>query len=157
LADRFKLEIQRQKKVFPVYALIVAHGGAKLHTSEADVAKVGFAPPGLRLAFQKEPIWQLADTLSTLAFMDRPVIDMTGMSGQYDFMLDLTQVYRTDRQQPSAFRADSADTGSGVSTETSASSVFTVIQEQLGLKLEPRKVPLDVLVVQHVERVPTDN
>ena len=83
---------------------------------------------------------EIEATGSTLDFLpvlltrelDRPVVDKTGLTGKYDFTLQFT---------PAASE----------STDSTAPSIFTAIQEQLGLKLEPQKAPMDVLVIDHIE------
>jgi uncharacterized protein (TIGR03435 family) len=154
LAERFHLVLHHEPRPSPVYALLVGRNGPKMHESEADSSSVKFAPPGLRLIFQKEPLSQLADTLSTLAFMDRPVVDMTGRGGIYDFTLDLRELMESGKS-PMAVTVDQK--GSGDLTGAVGPSIFTVLGEQLGLRLEPRKAPLDVLIVDGAMRTPTEN
>jgi uncharacterized protein (TIGR03435 family) len=143
LAERFHLVLHREQRPSPVYALLVGRNGPKMHESEAESSSVKLAPPGLRLVFQKEPLSQLADTLSTLAFMDRPVVDMTGRDGVYDFTLDLRELMESAK--------------SPIAVTVVGPSIFTVLGEQLGLRLEPRKAPLDVLIVDGAMRTPTEN
>ena len=80
---------------------------------------------------------QLADDLSTFVQVDRPVLDRTGIRGVFDFSLKF---------------ADSTTELKRVLNEGDGPSIFTLIQEQLGLKLEGRKGPIEMLVVDHVER-----
>lgn len=141
LSERFKLQLKKENRPLPVYALKVDHRQPALRVSEASIASIHRQTPGFQLVFQKEPLSQLAEMLSTLAFIDRPVVDMTQLSGDYDFTLNLTEAFK-------ASRTDASDPGV---------SAFTLLREQLGLKLEPTKAPMDVLVVQHAERVPTEN
>jgi uncharacterized protein (TIGR03435 family) len=138
----------------PVYALVVGKSGPKLRESNADSSSVKLAPPGLRFVFQKEPMSQLADTLSTLVFVDRPIVDMTGRNAVYDFTLDLRELTGSGR---SSAQESAGYPGDGAAAGVSGASIFTILREQLGLTLEPRKAPLDVLVVDHAERMPTEN
>ncbi len=132
LADRFKLKAQRETRDFPIYALVVAKNGTKL--KEWKPGESG--TPMMRMKDRGE----IEATGSTLDFLpvlltrelDRPVVDKTGLTGKYDFTLQFT---------PAASE----------STDSTAPSIFTAIQEQLGLKLEPQKAPMDVLVIDHIE------
>lgn len=141
LSERFKLQLKKENRPVPVYALRVDHRQPALRVSEASAASIHRQAPGFQLVFEKEPLSQLAEMLSTLAFIDRPVVDMTQLSGDYDFTLNLTDAFK-------AGRTEASDPGV---------SAFTLLREQLGLKLEPTKAPMEVLVVQHAERVPTEN
>jgi uncharacterized protein (TIGR03435 family) len=137
LADRFKLKTHRETRDLPVYALVVAKGGSKLKESqpnEAASAMVRFRGKG--------ELDVTASSLDSLPMfltreLDRPLIDKTGLTGKYDFTLK----FAPGRSAPS---------------DSDAASIFTAVQEQLGLKLEPTKAPLDVLVIDHVEK-PTEN
>jgi uncharacterized protein (TIGR03435 family) len=91
------------------------------------------------VTFRAFSIAGLADRLSGPVFkLDRPVVDMTGIKGVYDFTLNWA---------PSDAGADGR----------SGASIFTALQEQLGLKLEPRKIPFRLVVVDHVEKDPERN
>jgi len=138
LADRFHLREHTEKRDMPVYALVVAKGGAKLTPSPPD-------PPADRgLQVDLGLIAGRGLTMDTLAQMlwtrrelgSRKVIDRTGLTGKYDLKLKWTP------------EGDPADAG--------GPSIFTAIQEQLGLKLEPAKAPMDVVVIDHIEK-PTAN
>jgi uncharacterized protein (TIGR03435 family) len=118
---------------------------------------------GMRMEFSKMKISDLADMLSP--FLDRPVIDMTGLSGSYQVALELTMedMMRVARASgmgmgmgmigpagggDASHPADAASTPSG--------SIFAAIQ-QLGLKLDSRKAPVEMIVVEHLEKTPTEN
>lgn len=133
LADRFRMVTHRETKETPVYALVVVKGGPKLLATTGDQRlPVIFAPPS-RLIAQGSTMQALALALARPA--GRKVIDQTGIVGAFDFTLS----YSAD---------DGAD---------GAPSIFTALQDQLGLKLEPQKGQSEVLVVDHAERVPTAN
>jgi uncharacterized protein (TIGR03435 family) len=134
LADRFKLASHRETKDLPFYALMVAKDGPKLKPSEGRGSTIQIR--GLYKA-RNETMARLCDMLSRV--LDRVVVNETGLSGAYDFVLD----YTPDDPRYS----DSAG----------MQSVFTALQRQLGLKLESRKGPVDVLVIDRVERTPTAN
>lgn len=132
LADRLKLAVHREKKPTPGYALVVAKGGPKLTKSAGESDKRYILPRGLRC--DNATLDLLAGMLVRPA--GRPVVDKTGITGNYDIEL---------RYAPE---------GSG---DTTLPSVFTALQEQLGLKLEAEKVEVEMVVIDHVERVPTEN
>jgi uncharacterized protein (TIGR03435 family) len=102
---------------------------------------------------------QLADTLSR--FVDRPVVDMTELKGEYQVALELSMADLMSAARaaglpggplPSAGAASAADAAS----EPSAGSVFAAVQK-LGLRMEPRKAPLETIVIDHLEKTPTEN
>jgi uncharacterized protein (TIGR03435 family) len=143
LADRFKLKIHRESKELPVYLLIVGKNGPKLHESEGD------AQPRRRLSngsliFQNSPISMLTEYLPRLSVISRPVLDMTGLKGNFDFTLNLV-----DGGQELKGEAD-------MKLELEQ-GIFRIVQEQLGLKLEPTKRVVELIVVDQAEKVPTEN
>jgi uncharacterized protein (TIGR03435 family) len=133
LADRFKLTLHRETRTLPVFELVVAKNGAKIQPVEPG-GPSGTWQGNNELTAKKEPMSDFAAVLSRL--LDRPVIDKTGLNGVYDFTME----YR---------REDSAD--------TTGPSIFTSLQDKLGLKLEARKGPVEILVIDHAERVPSEN
>ena len=142
LADRFKLTTHRETRDQQIYGLLLAKGGPKLKPSSADKLSVKYASG--RLEFQHQSMEGLARYLyspyipaSAQQPADRPVTDMTGLQGFFDFTLEWT---------PDALQSDSAPTGP---------SLFTALEE-LGLKLEPRKSTAEFLVIDHAER-PSEN
>jgi uncharacterized protein (TIGR03435 family) len=131
LAERFKLVLHREERTRSVYELVMGKNGPKL--AEAKVDESGGTTAGIgHLAFTAASMSVLARRLSQQ--LREPVSDHTGLKGIYDFTLDWGQ----DDSVPGA-------------------SLFTAVQEQLGLKLETKRVPLEVLVVDHAEKVPTAN
>src|SRR5258707_8423253 len=99
----------------------------------------------------------LADMLSRM--VDRPVVDMTGDKGTYQVKLN----YRPEPGQgimgmkmASEMRARSGDSAPA-EVDDSGPSIFTAVQDQLGLKLEPRKAPMESIVIDRIEKVPTEN
>lgn len=141
LESRFNLKFHREKRDLSIYAITVAKGGPKLIKSaespEALPTQSGGGNGGERA--RKFTNNSMADfALGMQSFLDRPVIDETGLTGKYDFELKWTPD-ETDGNDPHA-----------------APGIFTAVQEQLGLKLEPTKGPADVLVIDHVE-MPSEN
>ena len=141
LAERFKLVLRREQRQASYLALLPGKKGLKM--GEADPA----APPTnstLHLGhIVTNGIYMrmLATVLSR--FLRQPVIDMTGLPGPYAVKLDWTP----DPVEPSKV---AEGPGNGP-------SIYTALQDQLGLRLESRKGPLEVLIVDHAERVPVSN
>jgi uncharacterized protein (TIGR03435 family) len=160
LEDRFKLVLHREKKTVPVYALVAGKGGLKIQPvaeEGADDPKRGGMMrigPG-HLEAQKVPLAGLADRLSMM--VDRPVLDMTEIKGRFDITLD----FAPDETQMTAIkgkvRLEGGGEGTAGSDDHDRPSIFAALQDKLGLKLEARKEPMDMLVIDHAERVPVEN
>jgi uncharacterized protein (TIGR03435 family) len=170
LADRFQLVAHRETRQLPIYALVVdrADGrlGPKLTRSSTDCAAMlaaasrGIAPPQPAGPGQAPPCGAfgvrgrfLGDTLPLSLFdgflsgqLDRTVVDRTGLTGEFNF--DLT--WQPDQPAAGAPGADAA------AVDPNAPSIFTAVQEQLGLKLEATTGPVDVLVIDRVEKPTPD-
>lgn len=138
LVDRFQLKIHKETREEQVYSLVVAKNGPKFKESKFNEGELEKGRvPGLRmlpneLIGTSVDIRLLAEELSRR--LSRNVIDQTGLGGEYDFDL---------RWTPDAADGDSAPDGP---------SIFTAVQEQLGLKLESGKAPVDVIVIDHIEK-----
>jgi len=150
IEDRFKFTMHRETRELPAYVLVVANGGPKLTKNDSN-------PNGLPgLFFRGLGVLPATNATMTdfagvmqLAVLDRPVVDKTGIQGRYDFTLTWTP----DETQFAGFGARIPPP----STDPNAPPVlFTAIQEQLGLKLESQRAPVQVLVVDKVER-PSEN
>jgi uncharacterized protein (TIGR03435 family) len=132
LADRFKLALHRETREEQVYTLALAKSGVKLREStdaEAEDPHRGIMPAPSGVRGMAAPIGVLAGLLS--GQLGRPVIDKTGLTGKYDFELKWTP--------------DNAPAPDGP-------SLFTAVQEQLGMRLESVKSPVEVVVIDHVEK-----
>jgi uncharacterized protein (TIGR03435 family) len=146
LADRLKLETHRETKELPVYLLVVGKSGAKLPDAKPDPDGSNHAHWGDRMnwpvvsmiGFQATP-GDLAGRLSGI--LGREVLDKTGLAGKYDFTLE----YVPDGAQTRVSDGEGPPAPTGV-------SIFTALQEQLGLKLESGKGPVEIIVIGHVER-----
>jgi uncharacterized protein (TIGR03435 family) len=143
LDERFGLRLHHESRPFTAYALTVAKGGSKLRPTPNAGAYRFSVQKGHASGFSIT-MPMLAGRLSRPGFeLDRRVVDMTGLTGAFDFTLDWSP--------NGAASDDPADAPAGP-------SLFTALQEQLGLKLELRKnMPLEVLVVDHAEKVPAAN
>ena len=215
LVERFGLQVHRDSKDQPVYALVVGKGGVKMKesspesappppaagapkpdsvlmpTAQGDVYAVrtgqgisiempggeisgklrvsmsggAGAPPRIHVESSGTTMKTLAELLST-GVVDRPVVDMTGLAGKYEVGVDLSQEDATNvlRSQVSLMQPRGGGGGGGDAgrerdagaSEPSGSSIFTSIRN-LGLNLEPRKLPLDMLVIDRMEKAPTAN
>lgn len=166
LEDRFKLKIRAENRSAPVYALVVANGGTKMRAvpdsecssqpSKAPATSPALATPPNgdfcgRMTMKRNGEGMLIEahgmTVTDFATgllasrLDRPVIDKTGMTGRFDFRLEFA---------PLSVAVGSPDGAQAPNNESS--SIFTAVQEQLGLKLTPEKNNVKVLVVDHAEK-----
>jgi len=181
LADRFQMKMHREKKDFSVYALVMGKGPLKLKEDEPDAesaeSKGGFTMAasgganGVSVNLGRGMYYTFADnkfeakkmTMDILAsmlerYVDRPIVNMTELKGSYDFTFNLTP----EDYQALLIRAA---VNSGVTLppqalrlmeNSSSASLFDAIQ-QVGLKLDARKAPLDFLVIDQVSKAPTEN
>jgi uncharacterized protein (TIGR03435 family) len=146
LADRCKLVVHRETKDASVYSLVIAKNGSKLQQADPDDnARAGMSLKGKGgpLVARAVPIPVLAQQLSVL--LSRTVVDKTGLTGKYNFTL---QWIPDETQGPSSGK----DLGPPPPQDSGGPSLYTALQEQLGLKLEATKSPVDVIVIDHLER-----
>ena len=173
LEDRFQLKVHRETREVPVYALTVAKSGLKLHPSQDGgcIPRTLPLPPlapgqtycgptpfrrkGTYLSFDVHGI--SLDEFSKMldGVMDRPVVDKTEVAGKFDFSLEFAPD-ETVRESLRIFHGDAPDNGGAPPTEPVGPSIFTAIEEQIGLKLQPSKGPGERLVIDNVER-PSEN
>jgi uncharacterized protein (TIGR03435 family) len=170
LAERFHLVLHHETRDFPAYDLVVAKGGTKLKESAASTPAPASSPPPSPFAVDKNGFPQLPPGVATWAVMNgpghsrlaahqqpasaltimlspmlrRPILDKTGLTKLYDYTMDYNP--RPDAAAPPA------DNG-----EEPAPDISVAIQQQLGLKLEDKKEPFDVLVIDPVDRTPAEN
>ena len=183
LADRFGMKFHRETRDFPVYGLVAAKGGLKMQESAPDPDDPTDQPKaatnvtgtggrgGVHLDYGHGSFFTMADNkftarklpMSSFAevlarFEDRPVVDMTELKGSYDFDLEFTPedymamlirsaIAAGVTMPPEALRMLSGSSGD---------SLLNALQ-RLGLKLETRKAPLEVLVIDRIEKAPTEN
>ncbi len=133
LAERFGLKVHRETRDVPVYLLVPAKGGVKLKPPSEKRGGIEFVSPG----FTRGRKVQMEQFISGLAReLDRPILDRTGFADAFDFDLNWAPEHGpADDPRP---------------------SLFAAIQEQMGLKLDARKAPVEVLVIEHAEK-PTGN
>lgn len=191
LKERFKLALHREKKDFPVFALMVAKSGAKLKTADPNNAfppppggmpppppgrgaegrvsappaegatRMMMTPSGGHFDARGITLGRLAEMVST--YVERPVIDETGVDGKYDFSLDVAPEEMANMsgmkgammmagrgmQRPDGPPPD------GASAEPHASILQSI--QSYGLRLEPKKAPLDLIVLDSAEKNPVQN
>jgi uncharacterized protein (TIGR03435 family) len=131
--DRFGLTFHRETRTVSGYALVIAKGAPKLQPAKPDEDSSGYlVPNGLKM--QNMSLEALATWLARPA--GRPVADQTGIKGNFDFKLDYANMNDANSSLP---------------------DIFTALQEQLGLKLIPQKIPIEIFVIDHADRIPTEN
>ncbi len=147
LAERFQLTFHREQREFPLYALEVAKGGPKPNlkpsASAADepAALISMVYPQRMVLPARNATMGALASLMQRAILDRPVVDKTGLAGRYDFDLE--------------WAPDETQFGGEVPVappETAAAPLFLAIQQQLGLRLEAMRGPVDALVIDKAER-----
>jgi uncharacterized protein (TIGR03435 family) len=151
LADRFKLAVHNETKEAPIYEMVIAKGGSKFQDAKPGDSNPngtkgpdGVARPGMTMSMGpghlKGSAMQLAALTTWLSSqLGRPIVDKTGLTGKYDIDLHWTP-------DPGPGSVDAT------STDASGPSIFTAVQEQLGLKLVSTKGPIDTLVIDHAEQ-----
>ena len=173
LEDRFKLKTRRETREIPVYELTVAKGGPKLQSfkdgSCTPLDRTKALPPprapgqtplcnGMILLkgssmgtanLQGTTLDEFSKSIGLM--LDRPIIDITGIAGRFDFRLE----FALDQSTPGFFLPGGGAQVAGPS-DPAGPSIFTAVQEQLGLKLEPAKGPREFLIINRVER-PSEN
>lgn len=147
LADRFGFVFHREQRDLPGFMIVLGDSKPKLTPTRADPTSL----PRSAISFGAyegvtATITHLATALQGAAAMDRPVVDRTGLTGSFDFTLE----WSPDGAQ---FGGRDFATGSG---QNRPPALSTAIQEQLGLKLESRRVPVDVMVFDSVQRPSED-
>lgn len=146
LTDRFHLEVHIEKREIPVFALVVAKDGPKQLHAPASPAD----PPhedidqkntegGQHWLFYNEPIGAVGGIMSN--GLERPIVDMTGLGGKFDYTFVLAPWNRAD----------------GPLGDFTIANVFPELQRQLGLRIEARTAPAEVLVIDHADKLPTAN
>lgn len=139
LADRFKLKVHFEMREMPVYALVVAKGGVKLAAAaDGETMQLSLAGSGQELGLVAKAVTLDEFVRSPFLRIDgRTIQNQTNLDGRFDFSL------RWARQGPGAVSGDQPD-------------LFTALQEQLGLKLTPARAPVEVIVINDIER-PEEN
>ncbi len=140
LADRFHFAFHFETRTLPAYTLVVSKGGPRLKQVEPATLANGLKDPG-GIDMTRNQITATGASMTPLLHvlqmqLGRPIVDRTGLTGNYDFTLKFAPIQSAATSEP----------------DSAAPSIFTAIQEQLGLKLQSVKAPVQVLVVDHIER-----
>jgi len=150
LIERLQLKVRREHQVVPVYALVIAKGGPKFQPSAEPIdpakqrmARSTTAGGAIQLTATAQTIPQLVSALFQQT--DHPIMDMTGLTGKYDFTLTFLSRRANDLSSTSPDARDDAP------------AIFQALPAQLGLKLEPRKMPVDLVIVDSGRKVPIEN
>jgi uncharacterized protein (TIGR03435 family) len=158
LADRFKLTFHHDKRELPAYLLTVNKNGSQLTPTQMQgpLPGFGFGPGtgGLTLRAMNASLPEFTGFLQVLV-MDRPVVDRTGLTGRYDFQCTFTpddSQFNGHPPMPPPSQQQQTDAGNAAA----APSLYDAFQQQLGLKLSAEKAPVDVIVIDHVEK-PSEN
>ena len=133
LKERLHLVVHHETRMLPGYGLVVTKSPPKLQPSKPDDKYFGYIFQNL-IRGSRNNMVALAESLAVA--VGSPVVDKTSLQGVYTFDLHYSTADHPDSDLP---------------------DIFTAVQEQLGLKLQPEKVPVDYLVIDHVDRVPTEN
>jgi uncharacterized protein (TIGR03435 family) len=171
LEDRFQLKVRQETRELPVYALVPARGGLKLQTQEGgcversssgpvplspgqapcDSVMVAMSPAGARLLGGKVVMSEFTRVLSNV--LGRKVIDQTGFTGRFDVKVDFTPDEATGgmpRSMPPPGVAPPPP------SDNPPPSIYTSLQEQLGIRLDSAKGPVEVLVIDSVQKPSTN-
>jgi len=173
LAERFGLKLRRETREQQVYALVVGLDGPKLKKTPVDfvvedtpfegriedrlvLTRIRSVPPGGwqtisrlngRTVYETKEVEMVEFARPIMSYTDAPIIDMTGLKGYYEVALDVPQMPARLAGRRGAL---------GEASDPSGVSIFVSIQK-LGLKLEKRKAPIEHLIVEHIEKSPTEN
>jgi uncharacterized protein (TIGR03435 family) len=139
LLERFQMKVHHETRELPVYVLLPGKGAAKVKEVAPDAQPSIGGGGGASAQFLAQPISRFTFMLSRR--MDRPVLDMTDLKGRYDFAVDLSGLGFNGRE----------------AQDPNGTPIFTAVQRDLGLRLEARKEPIEVLVVDAVSKMPTEN
>ena len=149
LTDRFQLTLHHEQRVLPVYVLSVGKNGPKLKASDAK--DTGRNDASISITNIETTLMVRGETMTSLAIvlqgflLDRPVVNQTGLTGSFDFSIAFTPIV----SNVGGLRVPTQDPNS------SAASIFTAIQD-LGLRLDAAKQPVDVLVIEHADHPSLD-
>jgi bla regulator protein BlaR1 len=148
LAERFHLAFHRETRELPVFAMVIAKGGHRLK-QPGDGGDVSLTPDGDGgFSYKNWSMDGLADWLTGVPSIARPVVDRTGLDGRYTFNANLFNF-------PKGVAPD--DMKRGMRSSDASDTIFSALPEQLGLKLEPRKAPVEILVIDRADKLPTAN
>ena len=165
LAERFKLAAHKESKVRAGYALVVDKNGPKFRQSEPNSAST--MPHAGQIMFGVGPgASQIKGSITTASLahfvsgrLNAPVEDLTGLKGKYDIDVLWVPDRSIEKMGPyAAYAAAHSDSTDNAAPPTiGTNDIFSSFRNTLGLRLEPRKEPVEELVIDHIERIPTEN
>jgi uncharacterized protein (TIGR03435 family) len=186
LAERFQVKLHKEKKEYPIFALVLGKGPLKLKevppdpnadpekdepVGMANVATIAAVGNGAsityahgasvtvadnRIEVRKLPLWVVCRTLER--YSDRQIVDMTGLTGAYDFAVDVTpEDYQAMQIRGALVRGANIMPEAQKLLDASPAAALSDVLQQVGLKLESRKAPLDILVIDSALKTPTAN
>jgi uncharacterized protein (TIGR03435 family) len=186
LTDRFEVKLHKEKKELPIYALVLAKGPPKLKelppdpnedknddepvgmANVATIAVVGngvsvryargasFSVGDNRIEVTKLPLWVFCRNLER--YSDRQIVDMTGLTGSYNLAVNVTpEVYQAMMLRSAVLRGAKLPPEAQTLLDASSPAAIGDALEQVGLKLEARKAPLDTIVIDSALKTPTAN
>jgi uncharacterized protein (TIGR03435 family) len=147
LQERFKLALHRQTKELPAYVLVAGRNGPKVHETKTEgEASIDINQRQLSVAVQRAPVSQLVEMISNM--LRAPVIDMTGLTGRYDITLNVAK-----------YAAEMAARGQSIESAPAdpLALISMILQDEFGLKLEARKMPLELVIIDRAEKAPVEN
>lgn len=149
LAERFQLAMHRDTKQLPAYVLTAGTNGPKIEAADAGGTGLPFKKAnksgGARIHSEHLTMPQFAEILSRR--LGYPVLDMTGLAGAYRVTLEWAAENKATKP---------GKTGK-VEPATDRPSIFTALHDQMGLRLQARKAPVEILAIDHIEKIPTEN
>ena len=149
LTERFKLQFHRETRVLPAYALTVLKGGPKFDKGNGGESSA--SPDGKGgISYKNYSMSALATALSLMPAVGHAVLERTGLSGKYNFALSLLDA-------PPEASIDESKTSPGADGDPVSSPILSNLQLQLGLKLQAVKAPIEMFIIDHIERTPTED
>jgi len=145
LVERFDLAVHREARRVPMFALVIAKNGPKFKAGDGGAMSTAPNASG-GFSFKNWTMPDFANSLSMMAAVGRPVLDRTGLKDSYSFDANLSGL------PPGTSGADAKDAAAN-----SDAAIFWALQDQLGLKLEPRKDPVEFLVIDRADKLPVAN
>jgi uncharacterized protein (TIGR03435 family) len=147
LQERFKLAVHRQIKELSAYVLVVGKNGLKVQESKTEgESSIDINQKQLSVSVQRTPVSQLVEMLGNV--LRAPVVDQTGLKGRYDVTLNVAKYAADMAAQGKSIEAGPADP---------LTLISMILQEEFGLKLEAKKMPLDMVIIDHAEKAPVEN
>jgi uncharacterized protein (TIGR03435 family) len=160
LAERFGLKVHQETQPIIVFALTAVKPKlAVADPAERTTCKMSLADGQRAYTCTNVTMAQFAERLREAAngYVDRPIVDLTGLKGSYDFTVTWAPVGRTRGRVPQPGSGEKNESALPAAAPTGDLTVFEAVSRQLGLKLAPAKHPMPVVVIDHVERKPTAN